>query len=57
MSMKIIVMAACAGITLTTIVCSAFALSQSVEKRQAGQALMSSVLVSDKLYDATTKLS
>lgn len=57
MSMKTIAMAACAGITLTTIVCSAFALSQSLEKRQAGQALVSSVLVSDKLYDATTKLS
>ncbi|MFN7498551.1 MAG: methyl-accepting chemotaxis protein [Hyphomonadaceae bacterium] len=57
MSMKTIAMAACAGITLTTIVCSAFALSQSWEKRQAGQALVSSVLVSDKLYDATTKLS
>lgn len=57
MSMKKIAMATCAGITLTTIVCSAFALSQSWEKRQAGQALVSSVLVSDKLYDATTKLS
>ncbi|HCP64001.1 MAG TPA: hypothetical protein DIU09_05350 [Hyphomonadaceae bacterium] len=57
MSMKTIAMAACAGITLTTIVCSAFALSQSWEKRQAGLALVSSVLVSDKLYDATTKLS
>ena len=57
MSMKTIAMAACVGITLTTIVCSAFALSQSWEKRQAGQALVSSVLVSDKLYDATTKLS
>lgn len=57
MSMKTIAMATCAGITLTTIVCSAFALSQSWDKRQAGQALVSSVLVSDKLYDATTKLS
>lgn len=57
MSMKTITMVACAGITLTTVVCSAFALSQSWEKRQAGQALMSSVFVSDRLYDATTKLS
>lgn len=57
MSIKTITMVACAGITLTTVVCSAFALSQSWDKRQAGQALMSSVFVSDRLYDATTKLS
>jgi methyl-accepting chemotaxis protein len=57
MSIKSIVMAACGAITLTTILFSAFALSQSWAKRQAGHALVSSVLVSDKLYDATTKLS
>lgn len=57
MYMRSIVSITCAGITIATIVYSAFALSQSWEKRQAGQALVSSVLASDKLYDATTKLS
>lgn len=57
MYMRSIVSIACAGITIATLVYSAFALSQSWEKRQAGQALVSSVLASDKLYDATTKLS
>ncbi|GBF56801.1 methyl-accepting chemotaxis protein 2 [Candidatus Phycosocius bacilliformis] len=57
MSIKLVSMIACGGITLTTIVCSAFALSQTWEKIGATKSLMASVLVTDKLYESTTKLS
>jgi methyl-accepting chemotaxis protein len=57
MSIKSVAIGSCAAIALTTIVCSGFAIFQSWEKRESGMALMEAVAVSDKLYDATTKLS